>query len=207
MGARFVRRWHRTFLDGSYGVTLVVVDPAAPGSGVVGLLLGTTDQAAHTDALLADRRSLIELAWAGALAMLHRPRLAVHFIRTRGRVWAGRLLRRRASSPAHPGADRPPSVAVLSAIAVEPGLRGHGIGAHLVEHFLDEAQAGRAAVAELVTGAGSDGAGAFYERLGWRAVGDRVTRDGTTVRTFRYALRYEPAEPVADEGTTEGDGQ
>lgn len=205
MGARFVRRWHRTFLRGAYGRALVVVDPAAPGSGVVGFLLGTIDQAAHTDAMLADRRSLLELASAGALAMLRRPRLAVQFIRTRGRAWARRLLRRRASSPARPGVDRLPSVAVLSAIAVQPDVRGHGIGAHLVEHFLSEAQAGPAAVAELVTDAGPDGVAAFYERLGWRAVGDRVTRDGTTVRTFRYALRDAPAEPVADDGTTDGD--
>ena len=69
LGVGFVRRRHRTFLDSPHGAGYVVIDPQAPGNGTVGFLLGTTDQAAHTAAVLADRRTMAVLALSGAAAL------------------------------------------------------------------------------------------------------------------------------------------
>lgn len=190
MGERFLRRWHRTFLHPPHGIALVAVDRQARGEQVVGFLLGTTDQAAQTDALLRNRRTLLALGVAGLVALLRRPRLAARFLRTRGRPWLRKLRQRRRATAGTPGARPARPVAVLAAVAVESGARGRGLGAALVRHFVAEARASGAEVAELVTvvpGEGGAGAG-FYERLGWSATGDRRTRDGTTVRTYVYPL-------------------
>ena len=190
MGVRFLRRWHRTFLRPPYGIALVAVDHAVQGE-VVAFLLGTTDQAAHTEALLRDRRVLLELAGSGALALLRRPRPATRFVRTRGRPWLRRLVERRGAVAHPPEAQERNPVAVLAAVAVEPGARGRGLGAALVRRFLAEARAQDAAVAELVTVVPAEDAagGGFYEALGWCARGDRRSRDGATVRTYAYPLR------------------
>lgn len=207
MGERFLRRWHRTFLRLPYGIALVAVDRQARGDQVVGFLLGTTDQAAQTNALLSDRRALVELSASGLLALLRRPRLAARFARTRGRPWLHKLVQRRATTGFTPGARSVKPVAVLAAVAVESDARGRGLGAALVRRFLAEARAGGVDVAELVTVVPAEGgAGAeFYERLGWCATGDRRTRDGTTVRTYAYSLR-KPARPWARDDESESEG-
>lgn len=207
MGERLLRRWHRTFLCPPYGIALVAVDPEACGDELVGFLLGTTDQAAQTDALLRDRRALLGLSAAGLLALLRRPRLAARFARTRGRPWLHKLLRRPRSTAGPLGARSAKPLAVLAAVAVEGGARGRGVGAALVRHFLAQARAGGADVAELVTvvpAAGGASAG-FYERLGWCPTGDRCTRDGTTVRTYAYPL-CGTARPPACDHVTEREG-
>lgn len=205
MGTRFLRRWHQTFLCPPHGVAFVVTHPSAPGQGVVGFLLGSTDQAAHTAGVLANRRVLAGLIARGTLAFVRRPRIAVRFVRTRGRAWLARLLRRPRPEPAQHGAARPRSVAVLAAISVEPSARGHGLGAHLVRQFLATAWDRGADAAELVTATRPDGAGRFYQRLGWRPAGERVTRDGTTVCTYLYPLRSSGEASSAD-GGGEGHG-
>lgn len=207
MGERFLRRWHRTFLRPPYGIALVAVDRQARGEQVVGFLLGSTDQAAQTDALLRNRRTLLALGAAGLLALLRRPRLAARFVRTRGRPWLHKLMRRRTATASTPGTRPPRPVAVLAAVAVESGARGRGLGAALVRQFLAEVRASGAEVAELVTvvpGEGGAGVG-FYERLGWCATGERHTRDGTTVRTYVYRLDR-PAPPRVRDHLIESEG-
>jgi len=203
MGVRYLQRWHRTFLRVPHGIALVIVGPAARSDEVVAFLLGITDQAAHTAALLRDRRVILELAGSGSLSLLARPRLAARFVRTRGRPWLRKLLRHQL--PSRGSAAQPAAaVAVLAAVAVETSARGRGLGAHLVRRFLAEARNSGAGVAELVTVAPADGGAAagFYERLGWRAVGDLCTRDGTTVRTYVYILREQSQlQPRGEEAT------
>jgi ribosomal protein S18 acetylase RimI-like enzyme len=188
LGTGFVRRWHRTFLDSPHGVGYVVIDPQAPENGIVGFLMGTTDHAAHTAALLADRRTLATLALTGAAALLCRPRIAWHFARSRARPWARKLLQLRATQPRQSNGSAE-QLAVLSAVAVDPDRRGRGIGARLVAQFLEDARLRGATAAELVTTTGSLSAAGFYDRLGWQPGPDRRTRDGDTVRTYRLALR------------------
>jgi len=90
-----------------------------------------------------------------------------------------------------------PQVAVLSAVAVDPRLRGRGVGVRLVSHFLHQSQLGGAGTAELVTSTEPEGAAVFYERLGWSAVGDYRTPDGNALRIYRYTVGAGP-EPGAE---------
>jgi GNAT superfamily N-acetyltransferase len=194
LGTHFVRRWHRTFVDSPHGAIYVVIDPQAPGNGFVGFLLGTTDQAAYTAAVLADPRAMAGLALRGSTALLRRPRLGWHFTRSRALPWARRLFHPRSAVPAaapglkaRPGVT-PEPVAVLCAVAVRPDRRGSGVGGRLVAHFLRQARLSGATTAELVTAVGALGAARFYERSGWQAGPERQTRDGDLVRTYQRTL-------------------
>jgi GNAT superfamily N-acetyltransferase len=188
LGARFVRRWQRTFLDSPYGVGYVVIDSTAPRDGIVGFLLGTTDQAGHMAALLTNRRTMASLAMAGVWALVRRPQAAIRLMRSRVWPWARRLFLGRPAGPVPTGSASSPQVAVVAALAVHPEWRGSGIGARLVTRFVQHARLAGATVAELVTPTGSTGATGFYERLGWEAGPHHRTRDGDDLRTYRCSL-------------------
>ncbi|WP_202864638.1 GNAT family N-acetyltransferase [Micromonospora endolithica] len=192
LGARFVRRWHRSFLDSPYGVCYVVVDADAPGDGLVGFLLGTTHQSAHTATLLGDRRAIASFAITGVTAMARRPRVAVRLLRSRVGPWARRLLTRRPAGRMPDRSTPAPQVAVITALAVHPAWRGGGIGERLVHRFVAYARNAGATMAELVTPTGPAGAVGFYERLGWEAGSHRHTRDGDGLRTYHHRLRDRP---------------
>lgn len=187
LGPRFMRRWHRTYLDSPHGVALVVVCRCDAGGHVYGFLFGSIDESTHMRAVLTDRRCLLPLAAIAGVSLLRDPPLAARFVRTRARPWTRRLLGTLTPRPAAPAAatDSAP-VAVLAAVAVDPSLRGTGVGARLVERFLNHAHAGGSATAELVTDASADGAGVFYERLGWAPGREYRTRDGDRVRSYRH---------------------
>jgi ribosomal protein S18 acetylase RimI-like enzyme len=187
LGARFVRRWQRTFLDSRHGVGYVVVDPAAAPDEIVGFLLGTSDQAAHTTALMADRRTMASLAATGFAALCVRPRVAARLLRSRVRPWTHRLLHRQ-KELARAGPRTSPQVAVMTALAVHPDWRKSGIGERLVAHFVEQVRTAGATWAELQTSTGPLGATGFYERLGWEAGSQRLTPDGDTLRTYRRHL-------------------
>jgi ribosomal protein S18 acetylase RimI-like enzyme len=202
LGAGFLQRWHATYLAGEHAVAYVAVGPrgqAAPGAAptfdgdVVGFLLGATDQGAHVEAVIAAHRR--ELVLAGAAALLVRPALAVHFLRTRALRYLRRLLRRRPGARTAPtgqssadGVATAPPVAVVTAVAVVPAARGAGVGVRLLEMFLVEARSAGAPAAELVTQADREGASAFYTRLGWIAQDVHPDHDGAMVRRFRRDL-------------------
>jgi len=78
LGNTFVRRWHRTFLDSSYGAAFVAKD----GHGEIqGFVLASIDQARYNADVLSHAR--MALAWRGVLGLAVRPRLAVLFLRSR----------------------------------------------------------------------------------------------------------------------------
>lgn len=187
LGPAFPRRWHRTFLRSPHAVALVGVYPGPTGEVVGAFLLGSLDEAAHMKALLANRRSLLVLALGATVSLAHRPALLLRFVRTRAWPWTKRLVRATRAEPAAGSADTAP-VAMLSAVAVQPGLRGSGIGGHLVALFLARAGAHGATTAELVTATGPAGAAGFYERLGWSPVREHRTRDGEIVHSYRHPV-------------------
>lgn len=192
LGTGFLRRWHGCFIGSAHAVSYVAVSVGAAGPRVVGFLIGTTDQAAHSAALLADRRATARLAAAGAAALVRRPRVAARFCRSRALPWARAILGLRAARPAGKAgtAGRPAGpTAVLTAVAVDPARRGEGIGAALVNRFVRDARLSGAARAELVSAVGPGGATGFYERLGWQAGPSRRSRDGEEIRTYRRDLR------------------
>ena len=179
LGDRFVRRWHATFVDSPYGVSAVAVDA---GGRCCGFLLGTIDQRRYTSQTLRDDGVALA-AWA-ALGLLRRPRLAVHFLRTRAGAYLRRVLATRL--PAQAQAVPPPAgqpVAVLHAVATTPGARGQGVAAALVAHFEQELRRHGARRMQLVTRA-DGGAAGFYRRLGYEETDRRPNRDGVLMIQF-----------------------
>ncbi|NGM15189.1 GNAT family N-acetyltransferase [Verrucosispora sioxanthis] len=190
LGARFVRRWHRTILTSRYGVGVVVIDAAAPQDEIVGFVLGTADHAGYTAELARDRRAMASLALAGLAALVLRPRVALRVVRTRFRPWARRVSRRRAAVRSRERAESvsAPQVAVMTALAVRPDWRKSGVGMLLAERFVELVASTGARWVEAQTSTGPLGATGFYERLGWDAGQARPTPDGDTVRTYRLDL-------------------
>lgn len=194
LGRGFMARWHRTFLGAGHGVSLVVVDD---DDRVIGFLAGATAQRTHVRTVLAEQKVPLALAGLGALAT--RPGVALHFLRTRARTYLRRLAGvQRVQAAAEPAATAPDGtdVAVVTALVVDPAARGRGVGARLVERFVDLSAAGPAERAELITLDGGQGAREFYEGLGWTLAGTRANRDG------QACLRMELTLPVA---TTAGE--
>lgn len=183
LGNRFVRRWMKTFLTEQYGAALVAISIDAPRQQV-GFLIGSTNQIHHVaDVLHQHKWSLL---FAGLAALSIRPRVLLHFLRTRARPYLRRVLGRTPNSSDDAGAR--PSTAVITSLVVLPSVRGGGIGRLLVEGFLDRAAADRASLAELVTMAGSLGSGEFYQKLGWTCVEERHSKDGTPINTYQHSL-------------------
>ncbi|MBE1489478.1 GNAT family N-acetyltransferase [Plantactinospora soyae] len=187
LGARFVRRWQRTFLDSRHGIGFVVVDPTAAPEELVGFLVGTSDQAAYATALMADRRTVASLAVTGFAALCVRPRVAARLLRSRIRPWTRRLLHLQ-TEPGQTRSITSAQVAVMTALAVQPEWRKSGVGERLVAHFVEYVRAAGATWVELQTSIGPLGAAGFYERLGWEAGAQRFTPDGDVIRTYHRVL-------------------
>lgn len=195
LGERFVRRWHATYLDLPHGVALVAELERAATTTRVGFLIGATDHVDFVETAL--RRHRLQLAGAGVIALLVRPRVLAHFLRTRARPYLRRLFSaapsgRRLDHAAKGGGH----VAVLSAIAVDPVARSAGVGSALVTEFLQQASTAGAREALLTTRVGDSGAGPFYEAHGWQAVDTHQTRDTVTVATYRMTLPHDDQPPA-----------
>lgn len=182
LGARYLRAYHRSFVDSPHAVSLVAVR----GGRRVGFIVGSADAAAHHRFVI--RIHGWRLALAGVVALVVRPGVAVEFVRTRLRRYLRSLIR---ASTATAATDSPPaeapsaSVAVLTHVAVDPADERGGAGSVLVEAFIGRVRAVGPRRIELVTLAGARGAAGFYERLGWERSGASV-RDG--VAFIRFAL-------------------
>lgn len=174
LGGRFLARYYRAFAESPHAVALVAVED--PTARVVGVLLGTLDTGAHY----------------GYLTRRHGPWLAIHALAraARDRRLAGELLRTRLARYARgvvrsilPGgsSDDPgprEKVGVLTQVTVDPDWRGLGVGAALLKAYEVRAQQAELDWLQLATRPGEDGAGPFYERLGWRHEGERTSRSG-----------------------------
>ena len=182
LGARFLRRYYRTFLDGPLATALVCENDGK----VCGYLVGVLDPPQHRRLLIRHHGPSLAINALGSL--IWRPRLALHFLRTRARRYLRSLLKQGRSAAV---AAEPSKLAVLTYVAVDPSMRGQGVGSALVDRFLDEAAAaGRAAVC-LVTAAGAGGAGDFYASRGWEQVGEGRRSDGQSLEHYRFRLNPE----------------
>lgn len=177
LGRRFLRSYLATFVDSPHALalTLSVQDVKA------GMVVGTLRPRAHRRWVLTRRGP--RLVALGMLALVGRPHLAVRFLRTRvaryRRAWSDR----RASRP---GVAAQP--AVLTHVAVAPGAQGQGFGQTLVEAFVERAQAAECPGVLLTTGAGPDGAAAFYRHLGWEEASAGRDLDGGEIVVFELLL-------------------
>lgn len=213
LGQPFLRRWHATFLDSSHGIAVVAEQIGVAGPVPVGFLLGSTDQVRLVDDVLAKHRWRLMLA--GGAALLLRPRLALHFVRTRAKPYLRRLSR--ASSRARVQGDaattlpaaveeaKPTPIAVITAVVVDDDCRSTGAGSALVAMFVARAADAGVSEAQLTTLTGSDGACPFYEKLGWQFVEEHPTRDGLTMSTYRLTLSSGAAPEPEQTGIGRGD--
>lgn len=184
LGPRFLRRYYESFLTSPYGIGLI----ATREGRTCGFVIGSAAAADHSAWVVRHRG--LRLAAAALAAMLLRPRVLAHFVATRGARYARgvyRRLRHRPRSEAA-GAAQSGQPAVLAHVAVHSAWRRMGLGEVLVRAFEQEAGARGGRNVELVTLDGPEGAGRFYERLGYTT--DRVRRDDDG-RRWRY-FRSEP---------------
>lgn len=179
LGRHFLIRYYRTFLDGPLAVAIVAED-----SGEMrGYLVGILDPTRHRR-LLLNYHGMSLAAW-GFIGLMRRPVLLVRFAGTRARryvrtLWSHRIV------PDSSDAARAP--AVLSHLVVAPTARDGGLGTRLVEAFLHQAIGAGCRQACLVTVAGPDGAGEFYERIGWTPGATRRGADGRRLAYYRLDL-------------------
>ena len=183
LGPRYLAVYHRTFMASPHAVSLV----ACRDDRLVGFIAGAIDAHAHQRWTLRRRGGTLMVN--GVVALIARPLLGWEFLTTRtGRYLRG-VLRAVGPSgmtaPAGETAVRGP-LAVLTHVAVDTAEQGGGAGSALVESFVDQVREAGTHRAELVTLC-DGGASAFYERLGWTALGEHV-REGARYRRFTLDL-------------------
>jgi GNAT superfamily N-acetyltransferase len=192
LGPRYLTAYTRTYLTSPYARAYI----AEIGRTPVGFLVGVIDPARHREHVVGTHGR--RLALRAALALCVRPLLALHFARTRLGRYADKLLpgrRTRRPEPANhldvEGTDG--ITAVLNHVVVVDRIRSFGFGSALVRRFTEDAQYEECARVSLVTAAGTDGAGRYYERLGWRYAGETRTPEGRLIATYEYQLTQGPA--------------
>ncbi|MGQ0843467.1 MAG: GNAT family N-acetyltransferase [Sporichthyaceae bacterium] len=175
LGPRFLAAYYRCIVD-SDGSWSVVADLDGQ---VVGYLTGVVDPRAFQ---ASSARRIAALAPRGFVAVLCRPKLLARFVRTRALKYAARL--RRAVGPSRTEAHAAP--AVLSYVAVDETVRGHGIATDLVRSFVSDVARAGGTRAVLVTPLVDDPAVLLYRRLGWRDCGRTTTPDGKMLRVMEW---------------------
>lgn len=186
LGEPFLRRYYSTFVRSPWAIGLV----AESDGRRIGVVVGTVDDGAHYR--FVARRCWLPLAASAVASLATRPRVALWFVRTRGRRYA-RGFTRLVSQRRHPrtasteGVALPPRQGVLSHVVVEEDARGGGAGGELVAAFVEWAERRGTTHLRLVTHA-TDGAAEFYRRLGWSCAGPRAGLDSAAWTEFRLEL-------------------
>ncbi|MBP8535526.1 N-acetyltransferase [Streptomyces sp. MK37H] len=187
LGPRFLTAYTATYLGTPHARGYI----AEVGGLPAGFLVGVIDPAAHRGQLVRKHGTRLALRACAALSL--RPLLTLHFIRTRLSRYCRKLLPARytrGQEELRP-VRRDGATAVLSHVAVNGSARSLGLGSALIERFTQDAAAAGCARVNLVTAAGPDGAGRYYERLGWRFAGSTRTPEGRSFLTYEYPL-YTP---------------
>jgi ribosomal protein S18 acetylase RimI-like enzyme len=184
LGLRFLRAYHRTYLESPLGIAFAAErEDGAPA----GFVLGAVDADAHRAWVLGHRR--LRLAVLGALCLAVRPRTSSQFCRTRARHYlrafvAGR--RHARGTAARP--SLPTAAAVLRHVAVVPDGRRGGVGRRLVDAFLEDAGRRGAGRARLTTLRDDAGAEQFWRALGWIPGSAVPDHDGRFHRVLELRL-------------------
>jgi ribosomal protein S18 acetylase RimI-like enzyme len=193
LGPRFLTAYTGTYLTSPHARAYIAEVDGEPA----GYLVGVLDPAAHRGHVFSVHGRRLALRAGAALCV--RPRLALHFIRTRLGRYVRKVLPglqgRGGMTAAITRRDEAEGVtAVLSHVAVANGVRSLGLGSGLVRHFVQDAAASGCARVSLVTAAEADGAGCYYERLGWEYVGETCTPEGRSFAIYDYAFTRGPAQ-------------
>lgn len=192
LGKDFLAHYQDSFSRSPHGIALV----ARAEGDIVGALFATTSNAEHYR--WVTRNMGMELALAGAGAMITHPRVALTFARTRLMRYSRGIARHMGliSTPQASGAVAPP-LSVLSHIVTSSAARRRGIGRKLVDAFKARASARGVHRAVLVTEEGGLGT-PFFEKLGCRLVKRRDGQDGSVLREYRLILDEEGAYEELD---------
>ncbi|MEU5575894.1 GNAT family N-acetyltransferase [Streptomyces coeruleorubidus] len=186
LGPGYLTAYTRTYLTSPHARAYIAEADGAP----VGFLVGVIDPVAH-------RRHVVRahgrgLALRACMSLSVRPGLSLHFIRTRLGRYARKLLPGRRETAPQAAESRPRAgvTAVLAHVVVIGRVRSYGLGSALVRRFTEDAASAGCARVSLVTAAGPDGAGRYYERLGWWCAGQTRTPEGRTLLTYEYDLPH-----------------
>ncbi|MFE9029036.1 GNAT family N-acetyltransferase [Streptomyces iakyrus] len=193
LGQRYLTAYTRTYLTSPHARAYIAEADGQP----VGFLVGVIDPIAHRQHVVRAHGRGLFLRACGSLSL--RPGLALHFIRTRLGRYVHRLLSDR-GDPVQATADVPPRAgvtAVLAHVVVIGRVRSYGLGSALIRRFTEDAVSAGCARVDLVTAAGPDGAGGYYERLGWRSTGEIRTPEGRPLLTYEYDLTDEAPRGTA----------
>lgn len=180
LGLRFLRDYHRSFVDSPHAVALVITK----ADEVEGFLLAVVAPGPHGAYVL--RQWGARLALRASLGLLARPQLLTLFLRTRMVRYTRGLWRRiRQTGGTEPASDVAGTWAVLSHVAVDSGRRGSGAGAALVQALHDRVTSVGGAGVVLLTAVEGPGA-AFYGRLGYECEGEVAGADGKAWLRYRW---------------------
>jgi len=202
LGLAFVTRWHRAFVQQPHGWAAVVVDA---DERIVSYALVATRQRDFVEGVI--RSQGLSMAASATLALAGRPRLLVHFLRTRTVRYVRRIITTAArritgAQAAVAASDTASQVveAVVHAVVTVESARGLGCAATLLDAAERSAREDGATVIALVTDdlppqdAASGcapgprrGAAGLYEHLGWERTAERV-RDGRRILEYRRML-------------------
>lgn len=189
-GERFLARYYLTFAESPHAEAFVAIDYRT--GRVVGTLLGTLDTPAHYGFLV--RRHGLGLASFALLGALRDPGLGGDLLRTRAvryaRGIARYLFRRRSSCEVKEHKDE--RIGLLAHVAVDSGWRGLGIGRSLVAAYETRTREAGLDRLELVTLPDERGAGSFYDKIGWKYEGERVSRSGERFALYALSLTKGP---------------
>jgi GNAT superfamily N-acetyltransferase len=199
-GERFLRGYHRAWLDSVDALAIAAVDDRGD---LVGVLLGAVRPERHFRAMV--RRHGAALAFFMTIHALSNPRFFKELLVTRGLRYSRGLLRILVTSVRRPGRMAPGGAASPSSgigdSGTDPGLlsgevthlmvrsdaQGEGVGRALLE------EAGRSAkvagLDELLLVTPPDlAAGNFYEHLGWHRAGKLTSRSGEEFIRYRLPI-------------------
>ena len=185
LGPRFMRAYHRTFLESPHAIGLIATARELP----VGFLVGALRPRDHASWVLRHRG--VGLAVRGAAALAVRPRVAIRFTSSRMLSYLARWRHHRGAGSIREQAQSESLSALLTHMAVVPGARGTGVGSKLVRTFEGSARGAGVDRAILTTLEGDAGAGPFYARLGWTPRGARAHIGGLPMEEWARDLNGE----------------
>lgn len=184
LGPRFLRAYHRTFLTSPAGIALL----AERRGELVGFIVGTVDEATHYRHVL--RRDRWTLGLRGLVALVSHPALFLRFVRTRlYRYLRGMVRLSRPPITVDREAAIRPTNGVLSHMAVDAAHRREGVGAVLLDAFVETAKAQGSRAIRLSTAADNVGAQRLYLAHNWQAEDVRADADGRQWHHFSRTIR------------------
>lgn len=201
-GVRFLRSYHRAWIDSPHALALVAVD----GEGmIVGAVLGSTRPAAQYRTMVR-RHGLTLMAWLVLRAVSH-PRFARELLATRGLRYALGLSRmlgrgRPARAPIEDelsvvldvAGQNDQAIGEVTHVMVSRDLQSQGLGRLMLHDVHRSAQTAGLNQLVLVTPPDLSARG-FYEHLGWQSDGELTSRSGEPFVRYRLMIEHGGSRP------------